>query len=98
MRFDLEFPIEWCGSLVRAVVVRPPTVDDIETAAPGFIASGAPYPHDPADAALRLLAVITDLPMELIDELDILDFEALCREVMMAGAEVVKRERARAHE
>lgn len=91
-RLDLEYPVTWRGSLVRAVVVRKPTANDIEAAAPGFIASGAPNPDDPIDSALRLLALLTDLPIELINELDISDYEALRDCIETAFAATVQRE------
>lgn len=78
MKVQLDWPIELeDGTSVRAVVVRAVTADDVEIAAPGWLASGEafPPPQDGRDhATARLVAQLTDLPEHLVDELDGADF------------------------
>jgi len=93
MKIALEYPVNWRGSLVRAVLLRKPTVDEVETAAPGFIRSGATRVEISNVPSIRLLACLTDLPIELIGELDFEDFRLLCDLVGEAMGEVVNQER-----
>lgn len=76
-KFELSFPIEHDGAIIRAVLLRDPTADDLEKIAPGFLWSAASRLELSIDRTLEALARLTDLPIELINEVDVADFEAL---------------------
>lgn len=76
-KLELAFPIEHRGSIVRTTLVRPPTPEDIAYAAPEW-RPGDPPPSDLPGAILRVARRITDLPEELVDELDCADLAAIC--------------------
>lgn len=95
-KFELEYPIELCGgSVVRALVVRAPSVEAIEAAAPGYIASGRREVDIPQELWAALLASATDLPVELVGELDCQDFDAVSQLVGELMSRVIDEERVR---
>lgn len=75
-KVDLAFPIERDGSIVRTVLIRRPTADDIALVAPGW-RPGDRAPENLVEAVLAMVARLTDLPPDLVDELDAFDIERL---------------------
>lgn len=76
-KYVLEFPLEHAGSIVKVILVRELSVADIEAVAPGWLSSGKAYPDDLLNATLTLFGRLTDLPPELVDELDWADLQQL---------------------
>lgn len=67
----LAFPLEFQGGLIRAVVVRPITVEE-------KMAAVVKHPEDDHALTLELVATATDLPLGAIEELDAYDLTAIC--------------------
>lgn len=79
MKIALEWPVEMDdGSIVRAVVIRLPTDADVEAlAGAGWLMSEHPYPEPVGgkdEATPLLIARLTDLPDNVVDELDGADY------------------------
>ena len=71
MKVDLEFPIELEGSIIRSLVLRVPTPADfvgMENIGPG-------------QQSVRMLAILGDLPEQLIHEIDASDLLSALRAV-----------------
>jgi hypothetical protein len=66
MKIELRYPLERDGSFVRSIVLRQATLNDYL----GTLGS------TPTEYLLQMLAILSDLSEELIDEMDVSDLLA----------------------
>lgn len=89
-KFDLEFPIEHASSIVRSVLVRAPTADDFEATALGWKYGCACPPEAIPNAIHKMIERLTDLPAQIVLEMDWVDIIGLGDVIGELGREAMK--------
>jgi len=68
----LSHPIAWDGRTLTEVQVRRPKVKDLRA-----MERDTPNPANQIDQGVAMAALLTELPVEVIDEMDAVDFAAV---------------------
>lgn len=79
-KFELEHPVSLDdGSVILAVVLRAPDLEDVEATNPGWLRlKPGQDAGDTFDVGMDLLARLSDLPRAVLYEMDAIDYVALC--------------------